>query len=69
MDQLHEISFLRLKDILALYPVSKSAWYAGIASGIHPKPVKLGGPGARTSAWRRSDITALLESAGSVGAR
>jgi prophage regulatory protein len=64
----NETGFLRLKDVLKLYPVSKSAWYAGIAAGRHPRPVKLGGAGARTSAWRRVDIRALLESTAAEGA-
>lgn len=57
--------FLRLKDVLALYPVSKTAWYAGIATGHHPKPVKLSG--TRVSAWRHSDVLALIESTSSEG--
>jgi len=57
-----EHGFLRLKEVLKLYPVSKTAWYSAIASGRAPRSVKLGGPGARTSAWRRSDIAAFLAS-------
>jgi len=44
--------------VLALIPVSRSAWWAGCKSGRYPKPVKLG---PRTTAWRASDIAALLE--------
>lgn len=49
---------LRLPQVLALIPVSRSAWWAGCKSGRYPKPVKLG---PRTTAWRAADIAALLE--------
>ncbi len=51
--------FLRLPQVLALIPVSKSTWWAGIKTGRFPKPVKLG---PRTSAWEVEVIDALLES-------
>ena len=51
-------ALLRLPQVLALIPVSRSAWWAGCKSGRYPKPVKLG---PRTTAWRASDIAALLE--------
>ena len=58
--------FLRLRQIIgdirrgipALIPVSRSTWYAGVASGRFPKPVHLG---ARTVAWRIIDIRALMD--------
>jgi predicted DNA-binding transcriptional regulator AlpA len=46
-----------------LLPVGKSTFWAGVKSGKFPQPVKLG---ARTTAWRVSDIQALLESMGAV---
>jgi prophage regulatory protein len=49
-------AFLRLPQVLQIFPVSKSTWWAGIRAGKFPKPVKLS---ERTSAWRRSDIEAL----------
>ena len=49
--------FLRLREVLTLFPVSKSAWYAGIAAGRYPAGIKLS---ERVSAWRRSDIVALM---------
>ena len=58
MSQLPSSGFLRLPQVLALIPVSRSAWWAGCKSGRYPKPVK---PGPRTTAWRASDIAALLE--------
>jgi len=54
-------AFLRLHEVLKLYPISKSCWWAGCASGRFPKPVKLS---ERTTAWRASDIQALIESIG-----
>jgi predicted DNA-binding transcriptional regulator AlpA len=56
---LEENSYLRLRQVLALIPICKSAWWQGCKSGRFPKPVKLG---PRTTAWRAADIAALLES-------
>ena len=53
--------FLRLPQVLALFPISRSAWWNGIAAGRYPKGVKLG---PRTTAWRLSDIRALIEKPG-----
>ncbi len=53
-----ENAFLRLPQVLALIPISKSAWWAGCKTGQYPKPVKLG---QRTTAWRSADIAALVE--------
>lgn len=41
-----------------IIPVSPSTWWAGIASGRFPKPLKLG---PRVTAWRVADIRQLLE--------
>lgn len=57
--------FYRLKDIIGdgkngipgIIPVSKTAWYRGIREGKFPKPVKLS---ERTTAWRSTDIDALV---------
>jgi predicted DNA-binding transcriptional regulator AlpA len=58
---LPETGFLRLKSVLTFYPISKSAWFAGVKAGRYPKPVKLS---ERTVAWRVEDIRALLASKG-----
>ena len=58
MQNISSYALLRLPQVLALIPVSRSAWWAGCKSGRYPKPVKLG---PRTTAWRASDIAALLE--------
>ena len=52
-------ALLRLPDVLALFPVSRSAWWEGIAEGKFPKPIKLGGP--RSVAWRASEILELID--------
>lgn len=50
--------FLRLPQVLAIYPVSKSTWWAGVRDGRFPKPVRLS---RRCTAWRVSDIVDLIE--------
>jgi prophage regulatory protein len=65
---LPETGFLRLPQILgdqkldppipAIYPVSRSTWWQGVRDGRFPKPVKLS---KRCSAWRVTDIKALVE--------
>ena len=57
--QLPETGFLRLPEVLKLFPVSKSTWWAGVKSGIYPKPVKLS---QNITAWRVEDILALIKS-------
>jgi len=49
---------LRLNEVLKIIPVSKSSWYQKVKDGIYPKPVKLG---ARTVAWKKSEIMNLVE--------
>ena len=49
--------YLRLPQVLALFPVGRSSFYAGIKKGLYPAPVKLG---KRTSAWRAEDIAELF---------
>lgn len=51
------LQLLRLPDVLALYPVSRSSWWAGVKEGRYPAGIKLG---PRTTAWRLSDIQALI---------
>lgn len=57
MQKLTEEYFLRLPQVLELIPVCKSAWWQGCKDGRFPKPIKLG---PRTTAWRASDIAALV---------
>jgi predicted DNA-binding transcriptional regulator AlpA len=56
--RLPETGFVRLSTVLALIPVSARAWWAGVAAGRFPTPVKLG---PNTTAWRAEDIKRLIE--------
>lgn len=55
--KLPEAGFIRLPQVLSIYPVCKSTWWQGIKDGRYPKPVKLA---ARISAWRVEDIRQLI---------
>ena len=69
MHKLPETGFLRLRQIIGnpkakppippIIPVSKSTWWAGVASGRYPKPVRT--LGLRITAWRVEEISALIE--------
>jgi hypothetical protein len=71
MHQLPQTGYLRLSQIVgnpkaeppipAIIPVGKSTWWQGVKDGRFPKPVKLG---PRTTAWRVSDIRALIDELG-----
>ena len=58
-------SFLRLKQVLAIVPVSRSTWYSGVQTGRYPAPIKIG---ERCAAWRRSDIDRLVQELSGVQA-
>jgi len=53
--------FLRLPQILAIIPISKSAWWEGCRTGRFPKPVKLG---PRTTVWKAADIATFIDQTG-----
>ena len=53
--------FLRLPQVLALIPISRSAWWAGIRAGKYPAGLKLG---RKTTVWRAEDIRAMIERVG-----
>jgi predicted DNA-binding transcriptional regulator AlpA len=55
---LPETGFMRLPQILKVFPIGKSTWWAKVKAGKYPKPVKLG---PRTTAWRVEDICDLME--------
>lgn len=48
------------RGIIGVFPVSRSAWYAGVKNGIYPKPTNING--SKSVAWRVGDIRALLDS-------
>jgi len=52
-----EIGFVRLPQVLSVFPVSRSTWWSGVKSGKYPAPVKLG---PNTTAWRAEDIHQLI---------
>lgn len=52
-----QTGFIRLPAVLAVIPVSKSTWWAGVKTGRFPKSIKLG---ERITAWRAEDILALI---------
>lgn len=52
--------FVRLPQVLAVFPISRSAWWAGVKIGKYPPAIKLS---PRCTAWRAEDIRALLEGA------
>ena len=53
--------FMRLKQVLTIFPISKSAWWAGVKEGRFPQPVKIS---ARTTCWKVSDIRNLVNELG-----
>jgi hypothetical protein len=68
--QVQENGLLRLWQIIGrpkanppippIIPVSASSFWAGVKSGKYPQPIKLG---PRTTAWRASEVLALVRSA------
>ncbi|QJC56626.1 hypothetical protein HC248_01934 [Polaromonas vacuolata] len=56
-------ALLRLPQVLLLYPISRSAWFAGIKTGRFPSSVKIS---TRSVAWRSSDIKVLVDSLKSI---
>jgi predicted DNA-binding transcriptional regulator AlpA len=51
---------LRLPEVLAAFPVSRSTFLKGVKEGRYPAPVRIG---SRAVAWRAADIRALIEAA------
>ena len=49
---------LRLPEVLARFPVSRSSWWAGVSVGRFPRPVRIS---SRSVAWRESDINLLIQ--------
>ena len=50
--------YVRIETVLAVYPISRAAWYQGIKDGIYPKAVQLS---RRSVGWPTSAIKALIE--------
>ncbi|MBI5656738.1 MAG: AlpA family phage regulatory protein [Geobacter sp.] len=56
--KLPEAGFIRLPQVLEVFPVSRSNWWAGVKSGRYPAGVKLS---ERVTAWRVEDVKNLIE--------
>lgn len=54
---------VRLPQILAVIPICKSSWWAGVRAGKYPSPVRPS-PFGRVTVWRAEDIHRLLATAG-----
>lgn len=50
-------AWLKLDEVLQYVPVSRSQWFRGVASGVFPKPHKIG----RLAFWKARDIRTLLD--------
>lgn len=51
-------ALMRLPQVLATVPVSRSIWYLRVKQGIYPQPIKIG---PRIVAWRASEVHGLVE--------
>lgn len=51
--------FIRLSEVLQVFPVGESTWRKGVRKGKYPAPYKLT---QRSVAWRVSDIRKLIDS-------
>lgn len=58
-NSLPQTGFVRLPQILAVIPVSRSTWWAWVKSGKAPPSRKLG---PKMTAWKVEDIRALIAS-------
>ncbi|MGV0950975.1 MAG: helix-turn-helix transcriptional regulator [Azonexus sp.] len=50
--------YVRIQQVLAVIPISRSSLWAWCKSGKFPRPIKLG---PRTTVWAVSSIRAYLE--------
>lgn len=57
--QLPQVGFVRLPQILAVVPVSRSTWWAWVKSGKAPASRKLG---PKITVWEVEKIRAFLSS-------
>ncbi|MDD2808873.1 hypothetical protein [Rhodoferax sp.] len=58
-NQIEFLALWRLPKVLQFFPVSKSAWWAGIAAGKYPPGVMIS---KRCRAWHAADIIKLNQS-------
>ena len=57
-EEKQQIAFLRLPQVLEIFPISRSSWWQGCKNGKYPKPIKLG---PRITVWRKDEIEKLAE--------
>ena len=58
MHDIPETGFLRLPQVLSVFPLGKTSWWEGVRAGRFTKQVKLS---ARCTAWRAEDIRQLIK--------
>jgi prophage regulatory protein len=68
MSEKVSVSLLRLKHIIGdekaeppikpIIPISKTAWWKGVADGKYPQPIKIS---EKVTVWRSDHIEALVE--------
>ena len=58
---LPETGFVRLPSVLQVFPISRSAWWAGVKIGKYPAAHKLS---PRCTAWKAEDIRELIDRLG-----
>jgi hypothetical protein len=66
IEDLSDVALLRLNQIVGdkkrgippMLPLSRSTWLQGVKDGRFPRPVHIG---KRCVAWKKSDITKLIE--------
>lgn len=56
--------FVRLPQILAAFPVSKSTWWKGVKEGRFPQPVRPSPFGPAITVWRAAEVRSWIERAG-----
>ena len=58
---LSKTGFVGLYQVLRVFPVSRSSWWAGIQTGKYPRGYKLG---KRCTGWKCEDIRRLISATG-----
>lgn len=59
LNQIELLALWRLPKVLEFFPVSKSAWWAGVACGKYPEGVMIS---KRCRAWKAAEIIKLNQS-------
>lgn len=55
---MEDIRIIRIRDVIALTGLSRSAIYAAVKAGTFPRQVKLS---ARSSGWVRGEVVAWMK--------